>query len=107
MSKSKKPDNATITIFGAKGDLTKRKLIPAFYNLYADNHLPPFFAIYCVDFVTVDEEVYRNDLLEGVNEFSRNGKADTKKWAEFASRIKYIQGRFQRPRKLTIRWVTK
>src|SRR5260221_3001863 len=85
---------SAITIFGAKGDLTKRKLIPALFNLYADNHLPPIFSIFCVDFVAVDETDYRNDLLAGVNEFSRNGKADPAKWAAFAARISYVQGDF-------------
>src|ERR1700743_909293 len=97
MSKSKKPDSATITIFGAKGDLTKRKLIPAFYNLYVDGHLPPDFAIFCVDFLQADQQAYRNDLMEGVDEFSRNGKADKEKWAAFAERITYVQGDFQEP----------
>lgn len=95
MSKSKRTDSAAITIFGARGDLTKRKLIPALYNLYAENHLPANFAIFCVDFVAIDEPAYRADMLEGVNEFSRNGKADPEKWAVFASRISYIQGDFQ------------
>src|SRR4051812_16523018 len=91
---SKKIFPSAITIFGAKGDLTKRKLIPALYNLYADNHLPPIFSIFCVDFVTVDEGEFRNDLLEGVNEFSRTGKADPEKWATFSAHINYIQGDF-------------
>ena len=95
MSKSKRTDSCAITIFGAKGDLTKRKLIPALYNLYADNHLPANFAIFCVDFVTMDEQAYRNEMLEGIDEFSRNGKADRDKWAIFAARIFYIQGDFQ------------
>jgi glucose-6-phosphate 1-dehydrogenase len=95
MSKSKKTESAAITIFGAKGDLTKRKLIPAFYNLYVDGHLPKDFGIFCVDFVTVDEQAYRDDMLEGVNEFSRSGRADPDKWAVFQSRISYVQGDFQ------------
>ncbi|HTR29009.1 MAG TPA: glucose-6-phosphate dehydrogenase, partial [Puia sp.] len=95
MSKSKRPETAAITIFGAKGDLTKRKLIPALYNLYADGHLTANFAIFCVDFVTIDQPAFRDDMLEGVNEFSRSGKADAAKWAAFAQRINYIQGDFQ------------
>lgn len=91
---SRKIFPSAITIFGAKGDLTKRKLIPALFNLYADNHLPPIFSIFCVDFVAVDETDYRNDLLAGVNEFSRNGKADPVKWAAFAARVSYVQGDF-------------
>ena len=38
--KEKKLSPAAITIFGAKGDLTHRKLIPALYNLFIDGHLP-------------------------------------------------------------------
>jgi len=95
MIKHKKLESAAITIFGAKGDLTSRKLIPAFYNLYADGHLPPAFAIFCVDFVAVDEQAYRNDLLAADNEFSRSGKADKDKWAAFSANIFYIQGDFQ------------
>ncbi|PSL46709.1 glucose-6-phosphate 1-dehydrogenase [Chitinophaga niastensis] len=85
---------AAITIFGAKGDLTKRKLIPALYNLFTDNHLPPVFTIYCVDYLEVDEVAFKDDLLAGINEFSRNGIADEKKWNDFAARLSYIQGDF-------------
>ena len=51
-----------ITIFGAKGDLTRRKLIPALYNLFISDHLPTVFAIYCVDFVATDETAFKNDF---------------------------------------------
>ena len=85
---------AAITIFGAKGDLTKRKLIPALYNLYTDKHLPPLFTIYCVDFLAEDEAAFKQDLLAGINEFSRNGKADEKEWEGFAKNIHYLQGDF-------------
>jgi glucose-6-phosphate 1-dehydrogenase len=98
MSKSKRSkriDSAVITVFGAKGDLTSRKLIPAFYNLYVDGHLPPAFVIFCVDFVQVDEQSFRDDLLTADNEFSRSGKADKIKWAAFSANIFYIQGDFQ------------
>ncbi|HMH33333.1 MAG TPA: glucose-6-phosphate dehydrogenase [Puia sp.] len=86
-----------ITIFGAKGDLTRRKLIPALYNLYTANHLPAIFSIYCIDFLVTDETVFKDDLLAGVNEFSRNGIAEKIKWNEFAARLFYIQGDFQDP----------
>src|ERR1700722_14052484 len=94
MKKEKKILPAAITIFGAKGDLTRRKLIPALYNLYADNHLPADFSVFCVDFLPVDSPAYRDWLLEGVNEFSRSGKADKTKWAAFSARVNYIQGDF-------------
>src|ERR1700719_1307427 len=92
--KGKKLYPAAITIFGAKGDLTHRKLIPAIYNLFIGNHLPSSFSLTCVDFLPDSDEEFRNYLLGGVNEFSRNGKADEKKWNEFSARICYIQGDF-------------
>ena len=95
MSKSKRPESALVTIFGARGDLTIRKLIPALYNLYLDGHLPDHFSILCVDFVNIDQQAYRDQLLEGVNEFSRSGKADPAKWAEFSQQVSYLQGDFQ------------
>jgi glucose-6-phosphate 1-dehydrogenase len=88
--------SAAITIFGAKGDLTKRKLIPAFYNLFIDGHLPATFVLYCVDFLPLEEKVFKEDMLAGVNEFSRSGKADAGKWEAFAAKISYIQGDFQK-----------
>src|ERR1700712_4021130 len=92
--KDKKEVPAAITIFGAKGDLTHRKLIPAIYNLFINNHLPSSFYLTCVDFLPATDADFRNYLLEGVNEFSRSGKANEKKWNEFAERICYIQGDF-------------
>ena len=92
--KEKISQPAAITIFGAKGDLTHRKLIPALYNLYIDNHLPPLFGIFCVDFLPATDAELRKDLLSGVNTFSRSGQADEKKWEEFSSRICYVQGDF-------------
>ena len=90
----KKVHCANITIFGAKGDLTHRKLIPALYNLFIESHLPPQFAIYCVDAIGVDETVFKNDLLTGVNAFSRNGAANKEQWDRFATHIFYLQGDF-------------
>jgi len=46
-------------IFGAQGDLTKRKLIPALYNLAASHHLPEEFAILGVDGLAMNTEEFR------------------------------------------------
>ncbi len=95
MNKKKEQSPVLISIFGAKGDLTRRKLIPALYNLFIGGHLPSVFSIFCVDFLPSDENVFKNDLLAGINEFSRNGVAEEIKWKEFADRLFYIQGDFQ------------
>jgi glucose-6-phosphate 1-dehydrogenase len=84
----------SIVIFGAKGDLTKRKLIPALYNLFLSNHLSVWFTIICVDFITIDKTDFKNELLEGINEFSRNGKADKNTWDQFSAHLHYLQGDF-------------
>ncbi|MDQ6842795.1 MAG: glucose-6-phosphate dehydrogenase [Bacteroidota bacterium] len=96
MNEKKAPLPALITIFGGKGDLTKRKLVPALYNLFTSNHLPAVFAIYCIDYLASDENIFKEELLAGINEFSRNGTAQQKEWEEFSSKIFYIQGDFQK-----------
>jgi glucose-6-phosphate 1-dehydrogenase len=85
---------AVITIFGAKGDLTNRKLVPALYNLFINDHLPSSYLIVGVDFLQAGDAEFKKDLLAGINEFSRSGKADEKKWSDFSARIFYIQGDF-------------
>ncbi len=85
---------ASIVIFGASGDLTRRKLIPALYNLFTGNYLPPLFRIFCVDFLQTAPDAFKATLLSGITEFSRNGKPDPAQWAKFAERIDYIQGDF-------------
>ena len=92
--KEKKILPAAITIFGAKGDLTHRKLIPALYNLFINQHLPASFIILCVDYLPAKDSDYKTDLLAGINEFSRSGKADEKQWKDFSDKLFYLQGDF-------------
>ncbi len=87
-------DDQCIIIFGANGDLCSRKLIPALYNLYLSDHLPQVFFIVCIDHSDIKESDYKNHLLEGVNQFSRTGKADKSAWKKFSSNINYLQGDF-------------
>jgi glucose-6-phosphate 1-dehydrogenase len=76
-----------------KVDLTRRKLIPALYNLYIEGHLPTF-AICCIDYLETDQAEFKADLLAGINEFSRNGTADSKQWNEFSNQVTYLKGDF-------------
>ncbi len=76
-----------LVIFGAAGDLTWRKIVPALYNLFLDNLLPEKFALYGVDAKKVGLEKLRTRLLEGVNQFSRRGKAKPEAWKTFASHL--------------------
>ncbi len=82
----------SIVIFGGTGDLTNRKLIPAFYNLYITDNMPDSFRIVLIGRGEVNQNEFKKGLLMGLNEFSRTGKANAKKWKSFAARIFYLQG---------------
>jgi glucose-6-phosphate 1-dehydrogenase len=85
-----------MVIFGATGDLTKRKLIPALCNLAADNLLSKQFAIIGFagnDFTT---ESFRKTLGDEIPKYSST-KIDPAIWAWFAERIYYVRGDFEDP----------
>jgi len=85
-----------MVIFGATGDLTKRKLIPALCNLAADNLLSKQFAI--IGFAGNDytTERFRKTLGDEIPKYSAT-KIDPATWAWFAERIYYVKGDFQDP----------
>lgn len=85
MTNKARPDPTVMTIFGAGGDLTWRKLIPALYNLFLDGWLPERFAVIGIDRVQTDLDAFRRRLRDGVDRFSRRGKSDEKRWNRFAS----------------------
>src|SRR6266536_3428159 len=87
------PQPCSIVIFGATGDLTHRKLVPALYNLAADGELPP--AVTIVGFARrpkTDDE-FRRDLEEATRKFSRQTVRD-EIWKNFAQSIFYHQSEF-------------
>ena len=71
--------------------MAKRKLIPAFYNLFLDGWMQDQFAIIGLGRTGLDDESYRARLYEGVIEFSRNGKPEDEKWEVFRSSLFYFQ----------------
>ncbi len=84
----------SIVIFGANGDLCWRKLIPALYNLYLTDNLPEKFFITAIDHGELTGEAFNKKMLDGINKFSRSGKADKHAWQQFCSHIHYLQGDF-------------
>ncbi|MGF1656331.1 MAG: glucose-6-phosphate dehydrogenase [Verrucomicrobiales bacterium] len=87
------PQPCSIVIFGATGDLTHRKLIPAFYNLAADGELPAAWAV--VGFARRDksDQEFRQELEEATRKFSRR-TVDDELWSSFASHISYHRSEF-------------
>ncbi len=88
---------ASIVIFGGFGDLSWRKLIPALYNLFIGGYLPEDFTIFAMDYHGRTDAAYDKHMLEGINTFSRTGKADPEKWNIFKDRLDYFQGDFTVP----------
>ncbi|MEO8207071.1 MAG: glucose-6-phosphate dehydrogenase [Chthoniobacterales bacterium] len=89
-------DPCTIVIFGASGDLTKRKLLPALYNLKAFGLLPENFAIIGVAFTQNDDNGYRTQINKDIHEFATR-PVDDEVWADFEKRSYYVQGDFNDP----------
>ncbi|MBC8506921.1 MAG: glucose-6-phosphate dehydrogenase [Anaerolineales bacterium] len=81
----------TIVIFGASGDLTQRKLIPALYNLYRKGRLDQELQIVGFARRPYDDQIFRDQMREGLLTFSEN-TFDAKLWGEFAPKITYFQG---------------
>lgn len=81
---------AIVVIFGAAGDLTQRKLIPALYNLYLDRQLPEQFAIVGLARRQLADEVFRDQVRQGVERFSRRGLGEESKWRAFAAGLSYL-----------------
>lgn len=79
-------------IFGGAGDLAWRKLVPALFDLAQDRSLPAQFAIIAVGHLKLGEDALRRRLHDGVNQFSRFGKAKTAAWKQFAQHIHCLPG---------------
>jgi len=86
-------DPCAMVIFGASGDLTKRKLMPALVNLRRSGLLPDAFAIVAVARTDVGEAAFREKLLADLDEFATPAlEAAERAW--LADRIRYVRGDF-------------
>jgi glucose-6-phosphate 1-dehydrogenase len=82
-------------IFGASGDLARRKLLPALYNLALSRLLPAGMSIVGVASPEMSEDAYRKGMHDAVGEFSRRKPIDETVWKDFASRLHYLSGKFE------------
>lgn len=83
----KKPENCILVIFGATGDLTKRKLIPAIFALEIQDLLPEKFAILCTSRPNLNDEEFKKLMRESLNEYSE--PANPEKVNSFINKICY------------------
>ena len=70
-------DKFAMIIFGASGDLTKRKLMPALYSLYRDKRLTGDFSILGIGRTIYSDENYRSYILEELQQFVKADEQDT------------------------------
>jgi glucose-6-phosphate 1-dehydrogenase len=88
----RKSEPCTIVIFGASGDLTIRKLIPALYHLFKDKQMPATFRVVGFARREKTDASWREELRAGLNQFSRTKPVDEAVWAEFAANLHYCMG---------------
>ena len=88
------PTPTTIVIFGASGDLTERKLIPALFNLSTKDRLPEAFHILGMARTKASDDSFRQEMLAAVTEHG-DGEPDPAAWQPFAERLGYVSGDFK------------
>jgi glucose-6-phosphate 1-dehydrogenase len=90
---SRKPtEPCSIVIFGASGDLTARKLIPALYHLFKDQQMPSSFRVIGFARREKTDDSWRQELRAALDQFSRTKPVDDKVWSDFAKNVSYCQG---------------
>jgi glucose-6-phosphate 1-dehydrogenase len=90
-------DPCILVIFGATGDLTHRKLIPALYNLALEQPLPAEFTVVGAALRPFSDEEFRKQALDGINAHSRRRPVNTAIWEGFSQGIFYVQTQFDNP----------
>ena len=88
----KADEPCTIVIFGASGDLTARKLIPALYHLYVDGQMPESFRVVGFARREKTDESWCNEMRASLEKYSRTKNVDEKKWNSFAANLSYHRG---------------
>lgn len=90
MKTNKRIEPTVIIIFGGTGDLAKRKLIPALFNLFLDGWMPDNFLIIGLGRTELDDKAYHEKLHDGLCKFSRSGRPDPNRWEIFKTCITYF-----------------
>jgi glucose-6-phosphate 1-dehydrogenase len=87
----------TVILFGASGDLAKRKVVPAMYDLANHHALGPKYAIVGFARTPMTDESFRAALGEAAKTMSEVGPIDLQKWSDFASNLQYHSGEYGNP----------
>ena len=96
MSKCHQPKSTILVIFGAGGDLTKRKLIPPLQRLFQNKSLGENFEIIGVDRLDCSDAKFQSHLHESWLRFSRQGRGEASSWEGLRTRLRFLSGDFTR-----------
>ena len=88
-----RPEPLALVIFGATGDLTRRKLLPAVWRLFREGLLPECFAVVGFALEALSDAEFRARMRAAVEEF--DGAPDDAEWARFAERLSYVGSSFE------------
>src|SRR6516225_9675166 len=86
-----------IVIFGANGDLTKRKLIPALYRLSYDRRLPASWAVLGNSRTEMSDDAFRDRMRDSAKHFLEDTPFDDALWSKFAANLFYLPGDMSDP----------
>ncbi len=81
-----------VVIFGANGDLTKRKLLPALYRLAYERRLSPEFAVLGISRSPMSDSEFRDRMCSSVSEYLEDSPFDKEVWEGFAQSLYYMSG---------------
>jgi glucose-6-phosphate 1-dehydrogenase len=87
-------ESCALIIFGATGDLTRRKLIPALFRLSLQRQIPAEFAIIGVSRQPLSDDEFRSMMHQAMKEFGDDEEFDESSWQSFASGLFYVSGDF-------------
>ncbi len=90
-------DSCLLIIFGASGDLARRKLIPSLYNLACVGCMNPEFEVLGLGRTPMSDEQFRATMREAASKASDTRDFSDKGWVEFAKRLHYFVGDFNQP----------
>jgi glucose-6-phosphate 1-dehydrogenase len=91
------PQPCSMVIFGASGDLTKRKLVPALYSLARDRLLPSAFNVVGVARRDIGHAAFRQAMRESSGQFARRRPVEDALWQTFSEGLYYSAGTFEDP----------
>ncbi|MBW3584508.1 MAG: glucose-6-phosphate dehydrogenase [Cyanobacteria bacterium 0813] len=96
LRKERVPEPQILVIFGASGDLTQRKLVPAIYQMKRDRRLPPETTVVGVARRPWSHDYFREQMREGIEEFG-GGIGNEDFWQDFAKGLYYCPGDIDNP----------